>query len=441
MLNRLLNPIRLNTSKIQVVHWTAIFLFLTYAIFYLSGLKDVPFHPDESTQIFMSSDVDIALSSFSDLFWSPEKAGDLRQHYREIDAPLTRYLIGFSRLLTHSTAIPVDWDWAKTWGDNRSAGALPTSDLLWLARLGNALFFLAGLILFFRTLQSIFNPYLALMACLIFALNPLILLHTRRAMAEPLLISLSILAIWVLLFQRDKVWLMGITVALAVNAKQTALALCLPVLFLILLPAGQQKKWSLFLTHGSQFLLSFLFIWFLLNPFTWSDPVHSIQDALIERQELVSQQTGMITSASPEKAIGSIPEKSAAMLGAVFFSQPMVADVSNYIHQTQKSETVYFSSPIHNLNVWPFISLLNFLLTISGLVFFLVNFIHKRIPLQKAALIMFSLTGYVIFIFFFINFPFQRYYLPLILFSSLFSAYAVFMPLNRFINKSSIVKN
>ena len=42
-------------------------------IYYFGGLAQVPFHPDESTQIYMSSDFDQLLSDPLSLTWDQSK--------------------------------------------------------------------------------------------------------------------------------------------------------------------------------------------------------------------------------------------------------------------------------------------------------------------------------------------------------------------------------
>ena len=90
-------------------------IILALSLAYLGGLASVPFHPDESTQIFMSADIDTLFSNPPDLFWSAAKTQDVRQTYHELDAPLARYLIGFGRKIAGLPALPVDWDWSKSW--------------------------------------------------------------------------------------------------------------------------------------------------------------------------------------------------------------------------------------------------------------------------------------------------------------------------------------
>ena len=116
-----------------------ILIILALTLAYLAGLAGVPFHPDESTQLFMSSDLNTLFSRPADLFWSTANEQDARQIYRELDAPLARYLIGVGRTIASLPALPVDWDWSKSWEENQTAGALPDARLLLVGRLSVAL--------------------------------------------------------------------------------------------------------------------------------------------------------------------------------------------------------------------------------------------------------------------------------------------------------------
>jgi hypothetical protein len=78
-------------------HSLFILVLLGMSIFYFWGVFKVPFHPDESTHIFMSADFERMLTNPTGMIW---KMGDLVPdivRYRMIDAPITRYLLGFGR--------------------------------------------------------------------------------------------------------------------------------------------------------------------------------------------------------------------------------------------------------------------------------------------------------------------------------------------------------
>jgi hypothetical protein len=166
--------------------WDRLFAVLLVAssLFYFWGLKAVPFHPDEGTQLFMSADFEALLTRPLTLVWQPGEDGDLRQRYRLLDAPLTRYLIGAGRMATGQPALVMDWDWSLGWKENSMAGAVPTPSQLDAARFAVASLFPLTLLFTYLTGKALVGGPAGLLAALLTATNALILLHTRRAMAE-----------------------------------------------------------------------------------------------------------------------------------------------------------------------------------------------------------------------------------------------------------------
>jgi hypothetical protein len=94
--------------------------FLLYLIFFFSTIQSVPFHPDEATQIFMSHDVDLLLTTPSRLLYHPEVSLSAEQRYHLIDAPLPRTIIGIVRNIFHLEPLASDWNWSLGWEENKT---------------------------------------------------------------------------------------------------------------------------------------------------------------------------------------------------------------------------------------------------------------------------------------------------------------------------------
>jgi len=184
--------------------WIWLGFTIIVTVFAFLGVAKVPFHPDESTYLFMSQDFNEIFSDPSSLAWSPYQTVDLRTHYRLIDPPLTRYLLGFSRYLVGLKAIKVDWDWAATWEENESAGALPDPMLLNVSRIMMTMLLPFNMLLLYLIGKRIQSPLTGLLAAILFGLNPLALLHGRRAMAEGLMIFGVLLSVWSFLKLNNK---------------------------------------------------------------------------------------------------------------------------------------------------------------------------------------------------------------------------------------------
>ena len=208
--------------------WALWPLLILLTAFALSGTGEVPFHPDESTQLYMSRDFELLLSDPLSLAWTPDQSGDGRLHLRLVDAPLTKYLLGLGRSLVGLPALPADWDWSKTWEQNQAAGALPDPGLLLAGRLALTLLLPFSLLLVYQIGARMHGSLTGLLAALLLGLNALVLLHDRRAMAEAALTFGVLFALWSFLAGKRHPWLVGLGLAVVFNAKQTGLAL-LPV--------------------------------------------------------------------------------------------------------------------------------------------------------------------------------------------------------------------
>ena len=200
---------------------------ITLSILYTSGIDSVPFHPDESTAIFMSEDVKIFFRDPASLFWQMDKENDLRQKYRQLDAPLSRILIGIGRILAGAPALSADWDWSKTWQGNQMAGALPSSYLLTASRFSVALLYPFSLLLIYWLGKKLSSETGGWLAMFILAGHSIILLHTRRAMSESALVFTLLLSLASMIVIKKRLWLAALPIALAFNAKQTLIGLFL----------------------------------------------------------------------------------------------------------------------------------------------------------------------------------------------------------------------
>ncbi len=405
-------------------NWTFLLFALVVSAAYLLGVAQVPFHPDESTQIYMSGDLELFFQNPAALFVMPHPTDPLRQHYRLLDAPLARVLIGIGRQVAGLPALQTDWDWSKSWEQNRQAGALPDARLLWVSRLSVALLFPFSLALFFATARSLGGTPLAWLSSILFAGNALVLLHTRRAMAEGPLLFAGILSLWSLMRLRKNIWLLAIPVALSFGAKQTALGLVLVGLAAVFWPSGRSLRRRLI--DALLFGLVFATITLLLNPFLWGSPLQTAQTAFMARADLLGRQVSFIGAANPGQVLDTWPERVVSMIAQLFIAPPAFADVGNYLQQTQASEVAYLANPLNNL-------LRGFtgggalmLLAAYGSIVALLDLDHARPePRRKLGLLLIATLVQFLSLLALIPLPFQRYYLPMVPFVCLWSGYAL----------------
>ena len=81
-----------DSSRLQISRYTWMWLGLTIFLtcFAIWSAPKIPFHPDESTYLFMSRDFDLLWTSPSALIWTPAQAGDLRAQPLEEVPSLSR---------------------------------------------------------------------------------------------------------------------------------------------------------------------------------------------------------------------------------------------------------------------------------------------------------------------------------------------------------------
>lgn len=404
-----------------------IFIIFLFSILYFSGIREVPFHPDESTQIFMSRDVQIFFSQPSLLFYNPAEIENVRQRYRLLDPPLSRWFIGIAQWIFTLPPLQSDWDWAKTWQENYEMGALPANDNLFISRFSVSFVFPLLLYVAYRTGERIGGKSTAWLNLIFTATNSLILLHTRRAMAESLLLFFASLSIYLLIKQKQYAWLIAIPVALAFNAKYSAAPLFLAGLICSLL-TSTKRRISIRQTLKSVALYSIIFvsITLLLNPVLWSNPFEAIKAAVTERQSLLFAQTQTIGGYNPAQTPQTIPARLLALTAQVFIAPPAIADIGNYLAATEMQTKIYFSRPWNNLTNGFFIGGFFFALSLIGLIWMIRDAWHSRQELVNPVILLLiafvlQLAGIVTGL----PLSFQRYYIPLIPFLTLFMAFAV----------------
>jgi len=402
--------------------FVVIFLF---SLLYFIGIREVPFHPDESTQIFMSRDVELFFSQPSSLSYNPNNSEDLRQRYRLLDPPVSRWFIGMFGLIFKVPPLPADWDWGKSWEENVQSGALPPPSTLLISRL--AVSFIFPLLLYFayKTGEVLADKKTAWLNLVFTALNALILLHTRRAMAESLLAFFSCLSLYLLVSGKKPVWLLAVPIALAFNAKYSTAPLVLAG-WINCLMSSSNSPFHHRLKPVLLYSIIFILTTFLLNPVLWSSPLDALKAAAEERQNLLAAQTTAIGSFNPSQTPQTVPERLLALIAQIYIAPPAVADVGNYLSATELPAQIYFSRPWNNLTNGFFKGGFFLSLTIIGL-FWMIRRHWSSIWKFSNPATLFLLTFIVQFAGIIGGIPlaFQRYYLPLMPYITFFIGYAI----------------
>jgi hypothetical protein len=403
---------------------------LLYAGFLIWGLGDVPFHPDESSLLYQSRDLDIFLVDPKSLAWEPFMTEDDDLNYRLLNAPLVKYIIGIGRRLAgyQAATVSVDWNWSLDWEQNAAAGALPDPGLLLVSRLAVTLLLPCSVILIYLCGLKLSSHTTAILASIFLAVNGAVLLHGRRAMAEGALIFGICFAIYGMLVADRKPWLNGVGFAVAVCSKYTAAAL-LPASLLASVwtlersgkPARRRIR-NLLLFLGFSAILTLF-----LHPLLWSHPKTAAKEMWIERQALVEGQTSMFRELTPDQVLDTPLERLTAMLGHVFFLPLQFEEVGNYIPQTAQSVREYLDRPLHTLFRGFIGGGLLLAFTLFGVAIGIFHLRRDYGALRRRALTTLlvgtlALAGGLLLM---NPLFFQRYYIPLMPFVALWAAFGI----------------
>jgi hypothetical protein len=407
--------------------WILIAICLIVVLIYFSGISSIPFHPDESTQLAMSADFETLLKQPGLLIWNSGQPAESPQTYRLLDAPLTRYLLGFGRALASLPPSSGFWDWSKDWQANLDQGAYPDIQTLLAGRLAISFLFPISLLFLYLSARGIGGEIAGYSAIILLGLNAIVLLHTRRAMAEgPLLLGITaVMASWQIAPRRP--WVAGLAMAIAFNAKQSSLALFpIGILAVSWVTAGSQRRTVRIFGNIIQYILVFSAITWLLNPVAWQQPWTVARVAAQARTALLSQQVADTQRLAPSQVLDRPPERAAVLLGHLYLTQPTFAEAENYRSHTITAEAVYLAKPFNNLGRNSLFAGLLLALTAFGLIASALRTRQRCSPEKRYFFLMLlgtlCMAGGLLLA---VPLPWQRYILPLIPFACVWAGVGV----------------
>ncbi len=295
---------KLLSSPLIIAGW-----LILLVIYVLAGTADVPFHGDESTQIYMSRDYAYQFidHDYNTLAYNPNPVSATEQELRLLNGTVNKYLIG---LAWHANGMTISnineqWDWGADWNYNQQNGHAPSAALLLVARWPSAILLAAGVVVMFaigRALGGTWTPYIA---SLYYALSPALLINGRRAMMEGsfTFFSLLVVLVGIWLLQKPSMRrgiLLGLVSGFALASKHTAIFTVAAVfiailLYLIYQSVRSEDDYSVV----DYVLLPYLAIagaiafgcFLALNPAWWGDPAERATNVLQLRQTLLADQT------------------------------------------------------------------------------------------------------------------------------------------------------
>jgi 4-amino-4-deoxy-L-arabinose transferase-like glycosyltransferase len=336
--------------------WRAILLaaWAVFVVLALWGAASVPFHPDESTYLYLSRDFDLLFIQRQParVTWNAAGQPDEVLRHRRLDAPLAYYLAGLGRHLAGRPTLPADWDWSATWDANAAAGALPDAQTLAAARWPAALLTALSLGLVYSLGQRLGGSGAGVAAAVLYGFSGLVLLHGRRAMSEGPLLFFTLLTVWLLARPRPRLGLAAAALAAAIAAKLTAVALLPVAVFALLVGSGEAgRPWApragALARRAALFSVVFLVSLYVVHPALWRSPLAGIGAMRTARAQFLGEQAAFVQAVAPRVRLATPSLRLLAAVYHVFVAPPAYADVGNYAAATAAHEARYAANSLN----------------------------------------------------------------------------------------------
>jgi len=277
---------------------------LGLGLYVVAGYKEVPFHGDESTLIFMSKDYYYLVQQhdLDRVLYREPPVNPTEQSLRLINGTVGKMAMGVAWDLAglHASDINDGWAWGEDWWTNVALGHIPKVPMWRAARLSSTLLTVISVWAVFGIARLAGrNRPAAYAASLIYVTTPAVLVDGRRAMMEGSMLCFAALAALVAMVilreqaragRRGRVlaaWyaVFGVACGFALASKHNTLitvgamflAVALePVVWPRLTASvqdrfGGEQKWHLARLVGAAVLMVLVFL--ALNPAWWSDPL------------------------------------------------------------------------------------------------------------------------------------------------------------------------
>jgi hypothetical protein len=304
-----------------------VILFTIVLMPFLSNLESQRFHGDEnlwlhSTKYFKLFFID---RDFGNRQWKEWLAFD--------QPPVGKYILGFALLLAgyggrmEELANMNLWDFSRNYKWNVSQGRIPPKEMLLVGRYAMAIMGSLACMLLYCIGKMIFNIRVGIMAALLLAFNPLMLLCSQRAMTDaPLIFFLTANTLFIMFFYnvflKEKMrkafflaGLIGLNIALSTGTKLNgglaAIVFAAFCIYLIIIKVWQYRSSKDVLPNTfatlkkdhqvKMILMSLLISIFIsisvfigLNPYLYHRPLKGPFVMLFHRMEVVKgQQKGI----------------------------------------------------------------------------------------------------------------------------------------------------
>jgi 4-amino-4-deoxy-L-arabinose transferase-like glycosyltransferase len=415
--------------SLRRVPWVELVGLVIGAVFLLATAPRVPFHPDETSWLVQSGDLEGWIRSPLSLAWTRSTPPSAALTYRLLNAPLAKDILGIAREVAGypSRAIPVDWDWTRSWEENVAAGALPPTRMLAAGRIASALLLLPAVAALYLCGVALGGRKTGLAAAVLLASNALILLHGRRSMAEGALTLGVTLALLGLLHADRHPWLAGAAAGIAFAAKTSA-AIWVPLGWIgAAWPESVSAKGAPRLAGRlAAFTAAAALTVLALYPVLWREPFGAVTAMVRARQSLVQSQVETFGQAMPWAVLSTPGDRLVSLLAQVYIAPPQFAEASNYAANTAASEAAYLRLPGTDLMRGFAGGAIVFVATVLGMVFALrYGWRRGRGTRRRIALTLLATLAQGVALLVAVPLSFQRYVIPMVPLVCLWAGYGI----------------
>jgi hypothetical protein len=415
-------------------------VWLGYVALSVLGAAAIPFHPDESSLLYQSRDLELLFSDPLELAWGPQSGDDPQAVYRALNAPLGKYWLALGRLAAGygSGSVSADWDWSETWEENVARGALPPQGALRGARAAMSVMTALAVALLYQTGRRLGGRLTGVLAAAIFALDPLVLLHGRRAMLEgALLFGITAASLGLICAYRRPI-AAAFGSALALGTKYSGLAVIPAGVMASIWPDGAPPQGiRIRLMNAFKHLLALVALIWVSHPILWRQPMAALQAMWGLRSELVQAQADSLRGLRPEFVLNSLPERGTAMLAHLYFTPLQFFEYGNYLEATAAEQQAYLAIPFHGIARGGLGGSIRLALTLVGGLFALLKALRVHDVAQRRNLSLVALAAMMLAASLLVAnpLPIQRYYLPLTPFLALFAGMGLDPPLREVLGR------
>jgi 4-amino-4-deoxy-L-arabinose transferase-like glycosyltransferase len=261
----------------RIVGWLLDGLWLIgLGVYVVAGYKDVPFHGDESTLIFMSKDYYYLVQQhdLDRVLYRNPPVDPTEQSLRLINGTVGKMAMGVAWDVAglHASDINNGWAWGMDWWTNLALGHYPEVHLLRAARLSSTLLTVISVWAVFGIARlAARNRPAAYAASLIYMTTPAVLLDGRRAMMEGSQLCFSALAALVaMLILREQA---------RAGRRGRVLAAWYAVF-------GVACGFALASKHNTLITVGAMFVAVALEPVVWSRLTPSVRDRFVGERKL-----------------------------------------------------------------------------------------------------------------------------------------------------------